>query len=75
MAEQSESDINTKLGEINKNLGRVEVIVEQQDALLKQANEAGADSAKDAQNLDALENQRDEIRQKLAGLNLSLIHI
>ncbi|HQM86356.1 MAG TPA: AAA family ATPase [Methylotenera sp.] len=69
LAEQSESDINTKLGEINKNLGRVEVIVEQQDALLKQANEAGADSAKDAQNLDALENQRDEIRQKLAGLN------
>lgn len=69
LAEQSESDINTKLGEVNKNLGRVEVIVEQQDALLKQANEAGADSAKDAQNLDALENQRDEIRQKLAGLN------
>ena len=69
LAEQSESDINTKHGEINKNLGRVEVIVEQQDALLKQANEAGADSAKDAQNLDALENQRDEIRQKLAGLN------
>lgn len=69
LAEQAESDINTKLGEVNKALGRVEVIVEQQDALLKQANETGADSAKDAQNLDALENQRDALRQQLAGLN------
>lgn len=69
LAEQAETDINTKLGEVNKALGRVEVIVEQQEALLKQAKEAGTDSAQDAQNLDALENQRDDIRQKLAGLN------
>ncbi|MDD2833447.1 MAG: AAA family ATPase [Methylotenera sp.] len=69
LAELAETDINTKLGEVNKALGRVEVIVEQQEALLKQAKEAGTDSAQDAQNLDALENQRDDIRQKLAGLN------
>jgi len=69
LAEQTESNINTKLGEVNKALGREEVIVEQQDALLKQAKEAGTDSAKDAQNLEALENQRDALRQQLAGLN------
>lgn len=69
VAEQTEAGINKKLGEVNKLLGRVEVIVEQQDALLKQANEAGTDSNTDAHNLDVLENQRDVLRQKNAGLN------
>ncbi|MDZ4140640.1 MAG: AAA family ATPase [Methylotenera sp.] len=69
LAAQTESEINTKLGEVNKALGRVEVVVEQQDALLKQANEVGADSAKDTQNLDTLESQRDTLRQKIAGFN------
>lgn len=69
LADLAEVEINTKLGSINKSLGRVEVLVEQQDALLKQANESGTDSAKDTHNLEALENQRDVLRQKLAGLN------
>lgn len=67
LAAQTESAINTKLGEVNKALGRVEVVVEQQEALLKQAYETGTDSAKDTQNLDALENMRDALRQQLAG--------
>jgi chromosome segregation protein len=67
-AEFSEETINKKLGEVNKLLGRVEVIVEQQDVLVKQANEAGTVSAKESQHLDALENQRDALRQQLAGL-------
>ena len=70
IAELAESVVNTKLGEVNKSLGRVEVLVEQQDALLQQANETGTDSAKDTQNLDVLENQRDALRQKLAALNV-----
>ncbi len=68
IAAQTVSAIHTKLGEANKALGRVEVVVEQQDALLKQANEAGTECAKDTQNLDALENKRDALRQQLAGL-------
>ena len=69
LADLAEVEINTKLGSINKSLGRVEVLAEQQDALLKQANESGTDSAKDTHNLEALENQRDALRQKVAGLN------
>ena len=65
LAEQVERDINAKLSESSKTLTRVEVIVEQQDALLKQANEAGTDSAKDAKNLDELENKRDKLRQEM----------
>ena len=69
LAEFAEAEINTKLGDINKSIGRVEVLVEQQDALLKQANEAGTDSAKDSQNLDVLESKREILRQRLAVLN------
>ncbi len=69
IAELAEREVNSKLGEVNKSLGRVEVLVEQQDALLKQANAAGTDSAKDTHNLDTLENQYDSLRQKIADLN------
>ena len=69
IAELAESEVNTKLVEVNKSLTRVEVLVEQQDALLQQANAAGTDSAKDTHHLDALENQRDSLRQNIAGLN------
>ena len=75
IAELAESEINTKLGDVNKALGRVEVLVEQQDVLLKQANEAGTDSTKDTQNLDALENKRDTLRQKIAGLTAQEIQL
>lgn len=70
LAELAEGEINTKLGEVNKSLGRVEIVVEQQDTLLKQSYETGTNSAEDAKNLDALENQRDVLRQKISSLNI-----
>jgi chromosome segregation ATPase len=68
IADGLESNINQQLNQINENIGGWKKVVEQQDALLKQASAAGVDSARDTQNLDDLENQRDVLRQKLAGL-------
>jgi len=64
-----EKAVNEQLNQINEIIGGWKKVVEQQDALLKQANEAGKDSTKDAQSLDVLENKRDALRQQIAGIN------
>ena len=69
IADGLESNINKQLNQINEEIGGWKKIVEQQDSLLKQASEAGSDSAKDTQNLNTLENERDDLRQKLASIN------
>ncbi len=69
IADDLETKVNKQLNLINEEIGGWKKVVEQQDALLKQANEAGTDSVKDTQNLDALENKRNDLRQKLADLN------
>lgn len=68
LAELLEQDVNRELGEINKSLGRYEVLVEQHDALLKLAHAAGADSEQDAARLEQFENKRDIARQQVAEL-------
>lgn len=69
IADGLESNINKQLNQINEEIGGWKKIVEQQDSLLKQASEAGSGSAKDTQNLNTLENERDDLRQKLASIN------
>ena len=69
IADDLEGNVNKQLNQINEEIGGWKKLVEQQDALLKQANAAGTDSAKDTHNLDALEIKRDSLRQKVAGLN------
>ena len=69
IADDLEGNVNKQLNQINEEIGGCKKVVEQQDALLKQANAAGTDSAKDTHNLDALEIKRDSLRQKVAGLN------
>lgn len=69
IADELEGNLNKQLNQINEEIGGWKKLVEQQDALWKQANEAGADSTKDTHNLDALENQRDALRHKAAVLN------
>lgn len=68
LAEQQESETHQKLGELRQALGRVEVIVEQQDALLKQAAAAGADSGQDTQTLHALESKKRTLEAQLFAL-------
>ncbi len=69
IADDLEGNVNKQLNQINEEIGGCKKVVEQQDALLKQANAAGTDSAKESHHLDALENQRDSLRQEIAGLN------
>ncbi len=69
IADGLENNVNKQLNKINEEIGGWKKVVEQQDALLKQANETGGDSTKDSKNLDALENQRDILRQQIAGFS------
>ena len=75
IADDLEGNVNKQLNQINEEIGGWKKLVEQQDALLKQANESGAASAKDTHNLDGLENQRDTLRQKVAVLNLQEVQL
>jgi len=70
-----EKAVNEQLNQINEIIGGWKKVVEQQDALLKQANEAGKDSTKDAQSLDVLENKRDALRQQIAGINAQSVQL
>lgn len=70
-----EKAVNEQLNQINEIIGGWKKVVEQQDALLKQANEAVKDSTKDAQSLDVLENKRDALRQQIAGINAQSVQL
>jgi len=69
LADTLETKVNQQLNQINEEIGGWKKVVEQQDLLLKQASEAGADSAEDAAKLNVLEAKRDVLRQQLASIN------
>lgn len=69
LADTLETKVNQQLNQINEEIGGWKKVVEQQDLLLKQASEAGADSTEDAAKLNVLEAKRDVLRQQLASIN------
>ena len=69
LADTLETKVNQQLNQINEEIGGWKKVVEQQDLLLKQASEAGADSAEDAAKLNVLEAKRDVLRQQLGSIN------
>jgi chromosome segregation protein len=68
LADELETNVNKKLNQINEEIGGWKKVVEQHEALLKQANETDADAVKDASDLNHLETERDHLRQQLAQL-------
>ncbi|SDK16254.1 RecF/RecN/SMC N terminal domain-containing protein [Methylophilus rhizosphaerae] len=69
LADTLETKVNQQLNHINEEIGGWKKVVEQQDLLLKQAGEAGADSAEEAVKLNALEAKREALRQQLVAIN------